>query len=118
MPWTMKVVFWSIRMLMSGLVGRLPVAVRRALDLLDCAARSFVHRHRAVAVLDAVLLQDLEALVLPGAGDAEDRDLLRRVETQLETSLHDPAGDDVDARVRDDAHHHGDLVDAGLGQHE
>ena len=38
-----------------------------------------VHRDGAVGVLDAVLLEDLEALLLPGARDAEDRDLLGRV---------------------------------------
>ena len=43
------------------------------------APRRLVHRHGAVGVLDAVLLEDLEALFLPGARDAEDRDLLGRV---------------------------------------
>src|SRR5207302_7432877 len=61
-----------------------------------------------------VLLEDLEALLLPGTRDTEDRDLLGWVVAELEAGLDDATRDDVDARVRDDAHHHGDLVDAGL----
>ena len=91
---------------------------RLALDLLDGAARGLVHRDGAVGVLDAVLLEDLEALFLPRAGDAEDRDLLGRVVAQLEAGLDHAAGDDVDPGVGDDRHHHGDLVDARLGEHE
>ena len=64
------------------------------------------------------LLEDLEALVLPGARDAEDRDLLGRVVAELDARLDHAAGDDVDAGVGDDRHHHGDLVDARLLQHE
>ncbi len=51
----------------------------RSLDLLDRPAGGLVQRHGAVGVLDAVALEDLEALLLPGAGDAEDRDRLGRV---------------------------------------
>ena len=53
-----------------------------SLDPLDGAARGLVERHRAVGVVDAVALEDLEALLLPGAGDAEDRDLLGRVDSR------------------------------------
>ena len=75
-------------------------------------------RHRAVGVVDAVALEDLEALVLPRPGDAEDRDLLGRVVAELEARLDHAAGDDVHAGVGDDRHHHGDLLDARLLQHE
>src|SRR5262249_25533239 len=44
------------------------------LHLGDRLARRLVHRDGAVAVLDAVLAQDLEAVVLPRAGNAEDGD--------------------------------------------
>ena len=71
---------------------------------------------RAVAVLDAVLVEDLVALVLPGARDPEDRDRLGRVLAELEAGLDDAAGDDVDPGVGDDRHHHGDLLDAVLLQ--
>ena len=114
MPWTMKVVFSSIRMdirppgLLQG--GLCPPFNRAACGL--------VHRHGAVAVLHAVLLEDLEALLLPGARDAEDGDLLGRVVAQLEAGLDHAAGDDVHAGVGDDRHHHGDLVDARLLEHE
>ena len=37
---------------------------------------------------------------------------------ELEAGLDHAAGDDVDAGVGDDRHHHRDLVDAGLLQHE
>ena len=77
-------------------------------------ARGLVQRHGAVGVVDAVLLEDLEALLLPRAGDAEDRDLLRRVVAELEAGLDHAAGDDVHAGVGDDRHHHRDLVHAGL----
>ena len=77
-----------------------------------------MQRDAAVGVLDAVLLEDLEAFFLPGAGDPEDRDLLGRVVPELDAGLDHAAGDDVDAGVGDDRHHHGDLVDAGLLQHE
>ena len=73
-----------------------------------------LQRHAAVGVLDAVALEDLEALLLPGARDAEDRDLLRRIQAELQAGLDHAARDDVHARVRDDRHHHRDLVDAGL----
>jgi hypothetical protein len=38
------------------------------LDLLHGTPRRLVHRHRAVGVLDPVLLEDLEALLLPRPG--------------------------------------------------
>ena len=63
------------------------------------------------------LLEDLEALLLPGARDAEDRDRLARVLAELEAGLDHAAGDDVDAGVGDDRHHHRDLLDAVLFQH-
>src|SRR3954463_2340325 len=103
MPWTMNVVVSSMRMLMSGLHREL---------------RGLVHRGRAVGVAHAVALEDLEALLLPSTRDAEDRDLLRRVHAELEAGLDDAAGDDVDARVGHDRHHHGDLVHARLAEHE
>src|SRR5438270_477557 len=82
------------------------------------APRCLEHRHRAVAVLDAILAEDLEAVVLPGAGDAEDRDRVGRVASRLDAALDDAAGHDVDPRVRHDVHHHRDLLDARLGQDE
>src|SRR3954453_1682919 len=76
----------SVRPCRTDVVGRSPPGRCRggstsgadglSLDLLDGAPRRLVHRDRAVGVLDAVLLEDLEALFLPRAGDAEDRDLL------------------------------------------
>src|SRR2546423_632686 len=80
--------------------------------------RGLVHRHAAVAVLDAVLLEDLEALLLPRARDAEDRHLLGRVVAQVEARPDHAAGHDVHAGVGDDAHHHRDLVHARLLQHQ
>ena len=109
-PWTMKVVFSSIRMRHGDRSD--------SLDLLDGAPRRLVQRDAAVGVLDAVLLEDLEALLLPGAGDPEDRDLLGRVVAELDARLDHAAGDDVDAGVGDDRHHHRDLVDAGLLEDE
>ena len=87
-----------------------------SLDLCHGAARRLPHRDRAVAVLDPVALEDLEALLLPGAGDAEDRDRLARVLAQLQAGLDHAAGDDVDPGVGDDRHHHRDLLDAVLLQ--
>src|SRR6185295_15457889 len=81
----------------------------RPLDLGHGAVGRLPHRDRAVAVLDPVALEDLEALLLPGAGDAEDRDRLAGVLAELEAGLDHAAGDDVDAGVGDDRHHHGDL---------
>ena len=81
--------------------------------------RRLGHRHRAVGVLDAVLLEDLEAFFFPRAGDAEDGDLLGRVVARLSIdALDDAARDDVDARVADDVHDHADLLDAGLAEDE
>src|SRR5213078_832437 len=76
------------------------------------------HRHAAIAVLDTVLAEDIEAVVLPRARDAEDRDGVGRIAPRLDTALDHAAGHDVDARVRHDVHHHGDLLDAGLGEDE
>src|SRR4051812_32591972 len=64
------------------------------LDLRHRPPGRFVHRDRAVAVLDSVAVEDLEALLLPGARDAEDRDRLGRVLAQLEAGLDHAAGDD------------------------
>src|SRR3954451_3754562 len=80
--------------------------------------RGLVHRGGAVGVAHAIALEDLEALLLPSTRDAEDRDLLRRVHAELEAGLDDAAGDDVDARVGHDRHHHRDLVHARLAEHE
>ena len=77
-----------------------------------------LQRDAAVRVVDAVALEDLEALLLPGAGDPEDGDLLGRVVAELDAGLDHAAGDDVDAGVGDDRHHHRDLVDARLLEHE
>ena len=88
-----------------------------ALDLGDRPAGGLPHRHRAVAVLDPVFVEDLEALLLPGARDAEDRDRLAGVLAELEAGLDHAAGDDVDAGVGDDRHHHRDLLDAVLFEH-
>src|SRR5262249_32661349 len=78
------------------------------------AAGGFPEGDRTVAVLDAVAVEDLEALVLPGARDAEDRDRLTRVLAELEAGLDHAAGDDVDAGVGDDRHHHRDLLEPVL----
>src|SRR5436190_1049527 len=94
MPWTMKVVSFESRMLIGRLLAtlfRIPKQSRQScrgsLDLGDGAARRLPHRDRAVAVLDPVSLEDLEALVLPGTGDAEDRDRLTGVLAELEAGL-------------------------------
>src|SRR5437867_1736550 len=75
-------------------VGRRGGRRRAPFDPLDGAAGGLVQRHRAVRVLDAVALEDLEALLLPRTGDAEDRDLLRRVEPQLQAGFDHAARDD------------------------
>ena len=82
------------------------------------APRRLVEGDAAIRVGHAVALEDLEALLLPGAGDAEDGDLLGRVVAQLDARLDHAARDDVDARVGDDRHHHRDLLDARLLEHE
>src|SRR4051794_37522430 len=94
MPWTMKVVSLERRMLIARLqatyasYGRKTRQSRRGpLDLRNRSTGGLPHRDRAVAVLDPVALEDLEALLLPGAGDAEDRDRLAGVLAQLETGL-------------------------------
>src|SRR5262245_3214421 len=108
MPWMMTVV---------SLLMRIDINASGA-HFGDGAARGVVHRDAPVAVLDAVLLEDLEAVVLPRARDAEDRDRVRRVPARLDAALDDAARDDVDPGVRDDVHHHRDLLDAGLRQDE
>src|SRR5437867_8139682 len=107
MPWMMTVVSLWMRLDISG-----------PRHLGDRAAGGLVHRHGAVAVLDAVLAEDLEAVVLPRARDAEDGDRLGRVPPRLDAALDDAAGDDVDARIGDDVHHDGDLLDARLAEDE
>ena len=109
MPWTMKVVSGVDQ---DGHQAAAPWIFSTG------APGGLVQRDAAVGVVDAVLLEDLEALLLPGAGDAEDRDLLGRVVAELQAGLDHAAGDDVHARVGDDRHHHRDLVHAGLLQHE
>ena len=47
-------------------------------DLLDRALRRLADRDGAIAVVDAVLLQDLERVRFPRSGNAEDGDLLGR----------------------------------------
>src|SRR5919108_1098507 len=110
MPWTMNVKSSPRRMLTR--------ASPRSLDLLHRATGRLPHRDAPIAVLHPVALEDLEPLLLPGAGDAEYGDRLGGVPAELETRLDYPAGDDVDAGVRDDRHHHGDLLHAGLLEHE
>ena len=105
MPWTMNV------------VSRVDQDAHAAAPA-DRAPRRLVQRDAAVGVGDAVALEDLEALFLPGAGDAEDGDLLRRVIAELDARLDHAARDDVDARVGDDRHHHRDLLHPRLLQHE
>src|SRR6201746_975507 len=90
---------------------------RRSRDLGDGVAGGLPERDGAVAGLDPVALEDLEALVLPGTGDAEDRDRLARVLLELEAGLDDAAGDDVNAGVGDDQHHHPHLFAPGLFDH-
>src|SRR5262249_50589757 len=91
---------------------------RDTLDLLHRAASGLVEGDAAVGVVDAVAFEDLEPLLLPGAGDPEDGDLLSRVLAQIQTGLDHAPGDDVHARVRHDRHHHGDLVHARLREHQ
>src|SRR3990170_2365129 len=106
MPWMMKVVFSSTRMDISGARP----------NLLHRPTGRLRHRYRAVAELDAVFAEDLEPLLLPGAGDAEDGDLLRRVVTRLDDALNDPSRHDIHAGVADHVHDDGDLVHAGLAE--
>src|SRR5947209_10898930 len=114
----MKVVFSSIRidtpassdvLLRADLGGRLTellgtrrAVARRPLDLLDGPSSGLVQRDAPVCVLDAVALEDLESLLLPGAGDAEDRDLLGGIMAELDARLDHAPGDDVHAGVGDD----------------
>src|SRR2546423_990930 len=129
MPWTMKVVFSSTRIDMAQTAAAsITMDIRSwpprsrwtsdrgPLDALDGPPSGLVQGDRPVGVGDAIMLEDLEALLLPGSGDAEDGDLLGRVVAELQTGLDDSAGHDVHTRVGDDRHHHGDLVDAGLLQ--
>src|SRR5262249_60594263 len=88
-----------------------------SLNLRHGAPRGLPHRDRAIAVLAPVALEDAEALLLPGARDAEDRDRLAGVLAELEAGLDHAAGDDVDPGVGDDRHHHGDLLDTVLFEH-
>src|SRR6266511_3482120 len=44
----------------------------------------------AVAVLHPIAIKDLEALLLPGSGDAEDRDRLRGIPVELQARLDHP----------------------------
>src|SRR5881275_2666572 len=113
MPCTMKVVSASI-----SIDTPVPPSCGDPFDLLHGASRGLVERDAAVGVLHAVALEDLEALLLPGARYAEDRDLLGRVVAELDTRLDHPASDDVHAGVGDDRHHHRDLVHARLLEHE
>src|SRR5262249_6428407 len=83
-----------------------------SLNLRHGAPRGLPHRDRAIAVLAPVALEDAEALLLPGARDAEDRNRLAGVLAELQAGLDHAAGDDVHAGVGDDRHHHGDLLDA------
>ncbi len=78
----------------------------------DGPAGGLPQRNRAVAVLDPVAVEDFEALLLPRAGDAEDRDRLAGVAVELQAGLDHAARDDVHARVGHDRHHHGDLLHA------
>src|SRR5258708_24585207 len=75
---------------------------RHSFDLLDGAAGGLVEGHRAVRVLDAVTIEDLEALLLPGAGGAEDRNLLGGGGAPFAARFYHPPGDAVDAPVRHD----------------
>src|SRR6185312_143741 len=123
MPWTMNVVSESMRMLISCLLGigapfGWRASCRYSLDLLDRSARGLVERDGAVCGVDAVLLEDLEALLLPGAWDPEDGDLLGGVHAQLQARLDHATRDDVNASVGHDRHHHRDLVHAWLLQHQ
>src|SRR5262249_40121507 len=101
MPWMMTVVSLWIRM-----------DIDSRLHLGDGLAGGFVHGDGPVAVLDPVLAQDLESVVLPRAGDAEDGDRVGGLASRLHAALDHAAGDDVDAGVGDDVHHHRDLLDA------
>src|SRR5690606_39051681 len=65
------------------------------LHLGDGAAGRLVHRDRAVAVVDAVLAEDLEAFLLPRARDAEDRDHLLGVLAGPDAALDHAARHDV-----------------------
>ena len=89
-----------------------PCGLMRRPGSFDRTPCGLPQRHGAVAVLDPVLVEDLEALLLPGAGDAEDRDRLAGILVELQAGLDHAARDDVHARVGDDRHHHGDLLDA------
>src|SRR3989454_12430439 len=101
MPWMMTLVSLWMRIDNSG-----------GLHLRDRPPGGLEHGDRPVAVLDAVLAENLEALVLPGARDAEDRDRLGGGASGLDAAPDHTPRDDVDPRVRDHVHHHADLHDA------
>src|SRR6266404_5968773 len=117
MPWMMKVVSFVIRMDMPS-PRPSPCAGRgsRRRHLRYRPSGCVEHGYGAIAIFHAVVLQDLEALGLPRSGDAEDGDLLSRLEARFDHALDDAASDDIDARVRHHVHHHGDLLHAWLGQ--
>src|SRR3954453_24009159 len=130
MPWTMKVVSALRRMLtgspprgiqprvLMGSVGLRPPLNGRASRSVHGRPCGYVEGDRPIGIGHAVAVEDLEPLLLPGAGDPEDGDLLGRVEAELNAGLDPSAGDDVNARVGHDRLHHGDLVDAWLLQHK
>src|SRR5436190_22797278 len=99
MPWTMKVKSSLRRMLMPSRPSSRPCRGAPSLHLFYGLAGRLPHRGRAVLELDAVLAEDLRALLLPGARNAEDGDRLGRVLAELEAGLDHAARDDVDAGV-------------------
>src|SRR5437588_451139 len=93
-PWPMRLVF-----------GRSGCSSGLSLDPLHGPPGRLVQRDGAVGIVDPVTLQDLEALFLPGSGDAEDCDLLGRVVPELQARLDHPPGHDVNPGVGHDRHH-------------
>src|SRR3990172_9487084 len=107
MPWMIKVVSLSMRIdiLSRSYLGHSPTG-------------RLVHGDRAVTVLDPVFPQNLGSFALPGAGNAEDGDLLGRVEPGLHHTFDDASGHDVRTSIAHYAHHDRDLLDAWLGEDE
>src|SRR5262249_18296605 len=105
-------------MKVKSLWTRMAILVSSASDLFDRAARSFADRNRAVTEFDAVLRENLHGVRFPRAGTAEHRDLVGRLEAELDDPLDDAAGDEVGTRVRNDVGDDGNLLHALLREDE
>ena len=108
----------------TELVARSAAREQQDIDALGARVESLEQRAAGAAVRADLLTSASEELEQATTGleakvaEREDGDLLGRVVAELEAGFDHPSCDDVDAGVRDDRHHHRDLVHPGLLQHE